>query len=80
MNKFYTITLFGSTYGSNTYNSSTYGGSTQTSTGSNGSGGAGGLLANTGFDVLVAVTLACAIIFAALLVRLLKRKPSSKTD
>ena len=61
-------------YGNNKYNASSYGGTgTTTSTGTGDPSGSG-LLANTGFDVLIAVTLACVIIFVALAVRLGRRK------
>ena len=69
---------FASTYGSGGYNSSTYNGATQTTTGtSTGNSTApapSGTLANTGFDVLVAVSVACLILFVALLARFWKRK------
>ncbi len=66
---------FASTYGSGSYNNSTYNGTASTSTGADGTSGATGVLANTGFDVIIAVTLACLIIFIALLVRFWRRKP-----
>ncbi len=37
----------------------------------------GGLLANTGFDILLAVSFACLIIFAALLIRFWRRPKHS---
>ena len=67
---------FASTYGSGNYNSSTYNGTTGSSTGTDGSG-AGGILTNTGFDVLLAVTLACLIIFVALIARFWHSKPKT---
>jgi predicted MFS family arabinose efflux permease len=69
---------FASTYGSGTYNTSTYNGATTTSTGSgSGSSAGGSVLTNTGFDVILAVTVACLIVFAALVVRFWKR-PAKK--
>jgi hypothetical protein len=68
--------ILASTYGSGAYNTSTYNGATSTSTGSgSGSGGnaGGGVLTNTGFDIALAVTLACVIVFVALAVRFWKR-------
>ena len=59
---------FASTYGSGNYNSSSYNGATGTSTGT---------LTNTGFDVLLAVTLACLIIFVALIARFWHSKPKT---
>jgi len=66
-------TYFSSTYGSGTYNTSTYNGATSTSTGGGDGSNAGGILTNTGFDIAAAVTLACVIVFAALVVRFWKR-------
>jgi len=68
--------ILASTYGSSTYNTNNYNGTstTGTSTGSgSGSSAGGGVLSNTGLDIAVAVTLACVIIFAALVVRFWKR-------
>ena len=69
----YTIN-FASTYGSGTYDSSSYNGAT-TSTSSGSSSSAGGILTNTGFDIAAAVTLACALIFTALVIKFWKKKP-----
>lgn len=70
-------TRFASTYGSGAYDTSTYNGDTTTSTGATtGTGAAGGngsLLTNTGFDILLAASFACLIIFAALLIRFWRR-------
>jgi hypothetical protein len=81
-------TNFAYTYDSGAYGASTYETSaassastttattTGTTTGANSGGTSGtgtGVLTNTGFDVLVAATLACAIIFAATIVRFWKR-------
>lgn len=62
------------TYGSGSYDSATYGGNTTSSTGTSGTGTTG-QLADTGFGVLAFVTVACLIIFVALLVRFWRRKP-----
>ena len=82
MEKYYIISYLGSTYGSGSYNTSTYNGASQTQTGSgtgatSGAAGSTGVLANTGFDVLAAVTFACFLLFTALIVRFWKRKPTS---
>jgi len=87
MNNNYWITFFSSTYGSGSYNTSTYNGETQTSTGTGtgtgtntgagGTSGAGGTLVNTGVGILIPITLACLIIFVALIVRFWRRKPVS---
>lgn len=55
-------------------------GTTSTSTGGGSSSSQGGVLTDTGFDVIAAVTLACAIIFVALIVRFWKRKPASNLE
>ena len=70
--QYYDAQLFASTYGSGTYNSSSYNGAT-TSSSSGSSSSAGGILTNTGFDIAAAVTLACAIVFVALVARFWKR-------
>mgnify|MGYP001556990770 len=75
--QYYSSYYFASTYGSGTYNTGTYNGATSTSTGSSSSGSAGGILTNTGFDIVAAITLAFAIVFAALVVRFWKR-PAKK--
>lgn len=70
-------TYFAAPYGTGAYSTDVYNGSTTTSTGDSGNGGTnGGVLTNTGFEVLVAITLACLIIFVALLIRLGRRKPA----
>lgn len=69
---------FASAYGSDTYNSSVYGSaSTSTSTGTTTSSNGGTTLANTGFDLLLAATLASVIVFAALVIRFF-RKPAGE--
>jgi hypothetical protein len=81
----YLTNTFAQVYGACSYGGSGYqnnicqtsasgGGSTSSSS------AGGGLLTNTGFDILLVTTLACTIIFAALIVRFWKRpKKQSKT-
>ncbi len=68
-------------YGSGAYNSSTYqNGTTTASTApgpNNSSGTTGSTLTNTGFDIALIVTIACTVIFVALVVRFWKR-PTAK--
>ncbi len=59
----YIIYLLAYTYGSGSYGNTTY----QTSSTS------GGILTNTGFDLLLIASLAGVLIFAALMIRLWKR-------
>lgn len=83
MNKYYTVN-FAQAYGESTYSACTYNDTTSCETssggGSSGSGSGssnGGGLANTGIMVIAFVTLACLIIFVALVARLWRR-PSKK--
>jgi hypothetical protein len=79
MNKYYTI-HFAQAYGEGSYSACTYNDSTSCSTSSgsgSGSSGSGGVLANTGIMVAGFVTIACLIVFAALVVRVWRR-PSKK--
>lgn len=86
MNKYYTVN-FAQAYGESAYGDCVYndttscqtsGGNTGSGTGSNsGSGTSSGGLANTGIMVVAFVTLACLIMFIALVVRLWRR-PSRK--
>lgn len=86
MNKYYTVN-FAQAYGESAYGDCVYndttscqtsGGSTGSGTGSNsGSGNSAGGLANTGIMVVAFVTLACLIMFIALVVRLWRR-PAKK--
>ena len=69
----YLTNSFAATYDTCAYGVSTYeNGSCQTS-GSGSGSSAGGLLTNTGFDLLLVATMACAIVFVALVVRFWKR-------
>lgn len=83
MNSSYYHVLLASTYGSGSYDSSTYDGSgtTTMTTGDSGSTGAtgsnGGSLSNTGIAVVGIVSLAAAILLAAMIVRVWKR-PSKR--
>jgi hypothetical protein len=67
----YTLTTFAQVYGACNYGQSTVGNSTcgTAVAASSGPQASRGLLTNTGFDVILAVTVACAIIFTALVVR-----------
>lgn len=67
---------FASVYGAGTYDQSSY--STGTTTGTSTSGSSG-VLANTGFDLVLGATIGCIIIFAALIIRFWKKpkKPAS---
>jgi len=67
------ITYLATVYGQGAYNSSTY------QDGGTGSVSSGGLLTNTGFDILLIVTLACSLAFLALLVRFWRR-PAKRTQ
>jgi len=74
----YITNIFAQTYGSGDYGNSTYQNGTTTTTGSTGSGSAGGgtsggVLTDTGFDILLAATLACVLLFTAVVVRFWKR-------
>ena len=77
----YTTYLLASTYGGGTYDSSTYQSGTITSGTSNGAStnsSAGGILTNTGFDLLLAATIAASLALAAIVIRFYKR-PNKKT-
>ena len=70
------IVQFGDVYGGCTYSSGTYNSSTTTCGSSTGGGGAtapSGGLTNTGIMVIGFVTVACLIIFVALVVRIWRR-------
>jgi len=71
MRQFYTI--FGQAYGAGAYSSCSYNNSCTTSS-SNGTGSNAGpdnsTLTNTGFDIALFATIACVLIFAALVVRI----------
>jgi hypothetical protein len=74
--------FFATAYGENQYNTNNYNGTTATGTATGGSAGgsAGGAgLANTGFDVLLIVTLAAVLMFAAVIVRFIKRPTKTKS-
>jgi hypothetical protein len=76
-------------YGANAYNTQTYNGQassnsntatgTSTGTAGNNASGVAGKLTNTGFDVIVAVTLASAIICASLFVKLWRKPAKTPT-
>jgi hypothetical protein len=72
--------FFAQAYGDGSYDESTYSGAS-TSTGTTGTGPTGtGTLADTGFAAIVAVTLACLIIFAALIIKFWKRPANGGVD
>ncbi len=75
MNRYYSI-QFAQTYGSGAYGACTYQSATtcSTSVGGGSSPSSGGGLVNTGFMVLMIVTLACLLIFVALFVRFWRRR------
>jgi hypothetical protein len=82
---FFASTTYGSgAYGSSTYQGSATTGSNTTGSGSGSSSGSGsagsssGTLSNTGFDIVAAVTVACVIIFLALIIRFWKRPHRSE--
>lgn len=64
----YPLTI-ASTYGTGAYDSANYDGTNVSSSGS-------GTLSNTGLDIAVIVTIACIITLVALVVRIVKRKPT----
>lgn len=74
----YYLTNFAQAYGEGNYGTSTYQDGTTTSTTTSVGSGSNGGLTDTGFDILVVATIACFVIFLALLVRFW-RKPSKKT-
>lgn len=73
--KYINTFTFASTYGEGSYNSRTYNGQTQTSTGTN--GGQTGGLADTGYDIIIPVALAAALIIAGVIL-LVKRAGRNK--
>lgn len=72
----YTYKIFGTPYGSGNYNSTTYNGQTQTGTNTGNNGNSNGGLADTGYDIIIPVALAIALVVAGviLLVKRAKRK------
>jgi hypothetical protein len=82
MNTYTTQFTFGDVYGAGTYDNGTYSSAastTTTGTGITGTSTNTGTLADTGTAVIVFITLACVIIFAALVIRMW-RKPTKKLD
>ena len=74
----YMYSIFAQAYGEGAYGSSTYqDGTIGSSTTTTASGGTNGALTDTGFDVLLIATIACVVIFVALLVRFWRR-PAKK--
>lgn len=86
-------TYFSAAYGTGTYNDSTYQSSASTGTGtgtgtttpvtaatttsSEATQAQPSVLSNTGFELFAGATLACLIVFATLIIRFAKRKPSA---
>jgi sugar phosphate permease len=66
---------FAQTYGQGTYGSLSYQTGTVSSSSSTGS-----ILTNTGFDILLALTVACVIIFTAIIVNFYRRPKKSQTS
>jgi hypothetical protein len=75
----YTYTIMAQAYGSGDYNSCDYNcATTSTAAGSNNGNGASPL-ADTGVAVVGVITLACLIVFAALIVRFIGRRKRQDT-
>jgi hypothetical protein len=76
----YTTTIFfGQSYGACSYGGSSYQNSTcGTTTNTSPSAASGSVLTNTGFDILVIVTIACVLALLAVLVRFWKRPAKKK--
>jgi hypothetical protein len=75
----YTTHNFASVYGAGSYDQSTYStGTTSATNTSAGAAGSSGVLANTGFDLILGATIGSVIIFSALVIRFWK-KPSKKS-
>ncbi len=76
----YTYKIFGTPYGAGNYDSSTYNGQTQTGTNTGSNSGSNGGLADTGYDIIIPVVLAIALVIAGtiLLVKRAKRKNGKK--
>lgn len=67
------------TYSNGTCSSTTNTTNTTTTSGSGNTSGSGGVLTDTGFDVILAVSFACLIIFVALVVRFWKKPRKNPT-
>jgi len=82
MNKYYYVSHFAAAYGEGTYGACSYNeGGTNTSCTTSGSGSTsdtGSGLTNTGVMIAGIITLACIIIFAALVVRMIRRGSQRK--
>lgn len=74
----YSPNILADVYGGGNYDSAAYG--SGSSTGTSTTTSSGGTLSNTGFDILLIASIACAIIFVALVVRFWKRPKVAKTD
>jgi len=73
------LQIYAQAYGSGSYGSSTYNGQVTTTTTST-SGGSSSILVDTGTMVLAFVTIACVIIFVALVVKFWKRSNKKTSD
>ena len=67
--------VFGATYDCGSYGAGTFDNGSCSTSSTSGGTSSGSLLTNTGFDIALAVTVACVIIFAALVIRFWKRPP-----
>jgi hypothetical protein len=65
-------------YGNCTYNENTSQCITSAGAGTGGSNNGGGGLANTGISLVALLTIACLIVFVALMVRIWRRKPATQ--
>ena len=74
----YSFKIFGATYDCGTYGAGTFDNGSCATTGGGTSGNSGASLTNSGFDLILAATVACVIIFTALVIRFWKR--SGKVD
>ncbi len=75
MQHLYEIRIVGRTDGSGLYGRSTYGGDAAANSPAN-----TGVLTNTGFDIILAITIAASLIFAALVIRFWKRSKKSASS
>jgi hypothetical protein len=71
---------FAQVYGACSYGAARYEQNTCQVQASAGSSGSGSILTNTGFDILLIVTLACTIAFVAVIVRFWRRPAISQDE
>jgi Na+-transporting methylmalonyl-CoA/oxaloacetate decarboxylase gamma subunit len=72
----YMYTTFAQSYGNGAYSSCTYNCASGTGTNTGTAAGNSNPLANTGVAIAGIVTLACLIIFIALIVRIIRKRPA----